>query len=462
MEELTDTVHTTASHMLFSQKLNQILEAKEGELVRVVPLGIRQPRMDGVKVVFTYQENPKKREVQDFVTFFKNRYFSLEKILRQRQELSGVLSVSRVLTKRDREHVAVIGIVTDKTITKNKHMILKIEDPTGEIKILINNKYIELFALGNDIVLDEVIGIIGIYSDKWIMANNILFPDIPRNKELKKSPESGSALFISDLHIGSKDFLEDQFVKMLKWIGGDVGSESQREISSNIKYIFVGGDLVDGIGIYQNQEETLTIKDIFKQYERCADFFSMIPEHIPIIMCPGNHDALRITEPQPALYKDFSKPMWDLKNIYLVSNPNVVNIGASDTFPGFDVLTYHGYSFDYYAANVNSIRQNGAYDRADLIMRFLLQRRHLAPTHTSTQYLPDTRKDPLIIEQVPDFFLTGHVHRSSVSMYRNITMVNGSCWQGTTAFQEKMGHNVEPCRVFAMDLVSRAVKILRF
>jgi DNA polymerase II small subunit len=95
-------------------------------------------------------------------------------------------------------------------------------------------------------------------------------------------------------------------------------------------------------------------------------------------------------------------------------------------------------------------------------MKFLLQRRHLAPSHASTLYMPDPDKDSLIIEQVPDFFVTGHIHYSSVAHYRNVTTICGSCWQARTSFQEKMGHRPQPCRVPIVDLKTRNVKILKF
>ncbi|MBI4448870.1 metallophosphoesterase [Candidatus Woesearchaeota archaeon] len=453
----------------FKQELGEIFARNDAQFSRLQANPQQRMRHDQVKVIWSYQEDPRKRGVQDFVTFFSNRFYALEKVLRQRQELAGVLSIGRVVQKKDRDQVAIIGIVVEKSVTKNNNLIIRLEDPSGEVNVLVSNKRSELFMLCRDIVHDEVIGVTGAFSEttgsggKWVMANNVYFPEIPRNKELKKASEEGYAVFISDIHVGSKEFLEENLRKMLQWTKGGIGTDEQKEIARKIKYIFVAGDLVDGVGIHMAQEEGLTIKDIFKQYECCADLFSAIPSHIPMIVCPGNHDALRITEPQPALYKDFSKAMWELPNIYLVSNPSVINIDATDVFPGFDMLMYHGYSFDYYAANVESIRYNGGYDRADLIMKFLLQRRHLAPAHTSTQYLPDTKKDPLVIEKVPDFFLTGHVHRASVSMYRNVTMVNGSCWQDMTPFQIKTGHqNIQPARAFAMDLQSRAIKILRF
>ena len=188
---------------------------------------------------------------------------------------------------------------------------------------------------------------------------------------------------------------------------------------------------------------------------------SKIPQHIEIIICPGNHDAVRVAEPQPIPFKEFASPIYDLPNVTLVSNPAIVNIHSTSTFPGFNVLMYHGYSFDYFIANVDSIRLNGGYNRADLVMKYLLQRRHLAPTFTSTPLIP-SEKDPLLIKQVPDIFVTGHIHYCVVSSYKNVSLISGSCWQGITSFQEKMGHKPEPARVPIINLKTREMKVLRF
>jgi DNA polymerase II small subunit len=171
---------------------------------------------------------------------------------------------------------------------------------------------------------------------------------------------------------------------------------------------------------------------------------------------------MRIAEPQPPLYKEFAEPLYRLPNTIMVSNPSLVNIDSSENFPGFDILLYHGYSFDFFVSEVDSIRNNGGYDRADLIMKFLLKRRHLAPTHTSTLYIPDTIRDPLVIDKVPDFFVSGHIHKSITANYRNTTMVCGSCWQSKTSFQEKVGHHPEPSRVPIANLKTREMKILKF
>lgn len=414
------------------------------------------------KIIYSYKEEPKKREPQDFVDYFNNRYAALEKILKQHHSLQNTVSINRIGNKGDKVSLAIIGMVNGKQITKNGNLMILLEDQTGQKKVIVNKNKPALFNEAKDIVLDEVIGVNGTSVENIIFANNIIWPDTPSNKELKKSNDEKYALFLSDLHVGSSKFLAEDFEKFLKWINCEMGNEQQRHIAKNVEYIFIAGDLVDGCGIYPEQDKELLTKDIYQQYKECAGLLQQIPQHITLIICPGNHDALRLSEPQPILSKDFAKPMYGLNNAIMVSNPGYVNIHSSNNFPGFDVMMYHGYSFDYFVAHVDSLRNQGGYDRADLIMKFLLKRRHLAPTHLSTLYIPDTKNDPLVVERVPDFFLSGHIHKTATANYRNTTLICGSCWQSKTLFQEKVGHNPEPSRVPIVNLQTRDIKILRF
>ncbi len=433
------------------------------KLLQISPIGESQQKNNNdILVKFSYEDQPLKKKVEDFILYFRERFKSLESIMRGRSELQNVVSINRITNKRERENISIIGLVSDKKITRNGNFILTLEDQTASINVIVNKSKPELFEMTKDIVFDEVIGVTGVNGDNIIFANNIIFPDIPLTKELKKSPDESYIIFLSDLHVGSEYFLEEKFIKFTNWLSGKVGSDVQKEMARKVSHIFVIGDLVDGLGIYPGQEEELTIKDIYKQYEECARYLLMIPNRINIIICPGNHDAMRIAEPQPPLYEDFSESIHKMSNTVLVSNPSIVNIGKREGFEGFDILLYHGYSFDYYIRNVESIRNNGGYDRADLIMKFLLQKRHLAPTYSSTLLVPSRDKDNLVISKVPDIFVTGHIHKTYVSSYRNVTLICGSCWQSTTPFQEKVGHHPEPARVPILNTQTRKVKILKF
>lgn len=414
-----------------------------------------------VEITFSYKEEPKKREVKDFLGFFTSRYNTIKPILENRKELQNLTSISRLSQKREREQAAIIGLVMDKQTTKAGNIMLTVEDLTGTIKVIVSQNS-DSYELAKDTVLDEVIGVAGTSGDKIMFASSMYVPDIPIYKELKKSPDETYALFLGDFHFGSKLFLKEPFEKLLKWISGEQTGDKQKEIASKVKYIFMAGDLVEGVGIYPGQENDLELQDIYDQYNELAKQLKRIPPDKQIITCPGNHDAMRIAEPQPPLYKDFAEAVWKLPNVTMVSNPAYINIHKSEKFPGFDILMYHGYSFIYYADQVESIRNLGGQKRSDLIMKFLLQRRHLAPTHTSTLYLPDASKDSLVIDKIPDFFVSGHIHRVSAANYRNITMINSSSWLEMTDYQEKVGLYPQPGRAVLVNLQTRKVKILKF
>lgn len=416
-----------------------------------------------VEVLFSYdQEITKKKEVKDFVNYFKHRYHAISKILKGRPELNRTISISRILEKKDSEKIALIGIVFQKEESKNGHIILTLEDPTGSIRVLVSKNNKELFEQAKDIVCDEVIGIVGMNKETIVFANNILWPDVPISKELKKSPDEAYAAFISDIHVGSSHFLEEQFEKFLSWINGEVGSEEQKALVSKIKYLIISGDNVAGVGIYPGQEEELKIPSIYDQYEKFISYIKRVPQRIKIVICPGNHDAGRLAEPQPPLAKKVAGELYKLPNVTLISNPGLVRIHKQDGFPGFDIFLYHGYSFNYFINNVDTLRNGGGYHRADLVMQFLLKRRHVCPTHTSTQYVPDHMQDPLVISTVPDIFVSGDIHYTSVASYNNVTLICSSCWESATDFQIKLGHDPEPARVPLVNLQTRKVRVLRF
>ncbi len=437
-----------------------VVETLSKPMVQVPALPSDYP----VKIVWDYDDKPGKRTMQDFVGYFNSRYNRISKILKTRQELQNATSISRINSSKDRQPAVVIGIVAEKEVTKNENIMLTLEDPTGRIKVLINKSKEDLFTAGQDIVHDEILGIAGTSSGNgFIFANSIHYPDIP-HQELKKAPDEAYAVFLSCVHIGSKLFLKEAFQKFLGWLRGENGTPEQRAMAAKVGYVFFIGDTVDGIGIYPAQAVELELKDIYQQYAEAARLLSQIPNHMNIILSPGNHDAQRLSEPQPKLYKDYAKPLWEIPNLIMTCNPCIVNIHAKEGFPGFNVLTYHGYSFDDYSEIVPSIKNSGknCSERTPLIMRFLLQRRHLAPVHDSTLYVPDPRADPLVLETVPDVFAAGHIHKSGTDNYRGVSIICCSTFQSKTDFQDRMGHVPDPGKVPVLNLQTRKVTMLDF
>ena len=414
--------------------------------------------LPSVEIISSYVDIPKKREVKDFVGYMKVRYHALKKLLLQRKELSTAISISKAFTKTAREPVAIIGFVYKKEQTKNGNYILELEDPTGIIKVLISSKNEELLPLMDQIVLDEVIGIVGIMADTIIFANALFFPDIPV-KEYKKTTDDVAVAFISDLHVGSKMFAREEFERFIDWLNLAHGSPEQVELAKKVKYLIISGDLIDGVGIYPGQDKELYIQDIYEQYAALAMYLSTLRKDIKMVICGGNHDALRLSEPQPPPSPEFARSLHTLKNATLVSNPALVRIHGM-----FDILMYHGYCFDYYMNNIDFLRKAGAYDASDMMMEFCLRKRHIAPTHISTLYIPDPEKDHLVIEKVPDFFVSGHIHHDvKIRSYKNVTLIGCCSFQHKTAFQEKLGHtNITWGRVPIINLKTRQVKIIDF
>ncbi|MEK6905636.1 MAG: DNA-directed DNA polymerase II small subunit, partial [Nanoarchaeota archaeon] len=444
------------SNDLIEPSISSLEEIKKQEPVHILP------STTSVSIIISYKNIPRKYHVEDFTNYFLSRYRFLESLLRQRQELQNTMPISRILSKKEKENVSIIALIDDISETKNGNIILTAEDLTGRIKVIFSKNKKELYQKAKDLALDEVIGITGALGDKIIFGEEITWPDIPANNQLKKSEAEEYAIFLSDIHMGSKLFLKEEFNKFLRWINAEAGNPSQKEVAKKVKYIIIAGDLVDGVGIYPSQQEELAFPNIIDQYEEFSKLIKKIPADKQIIICPGNHDAIHLAEPQSSFDEKFAPSLFKIPNVTLVTNPSLVNIGKTKTFSGFDVLLYHGYSFDYYVASVDSIRNNGGYHRADLIMKYLLKRRHLAPSFKSTPYFPGYKEDPLLIKKIPDFFISGHIHYSNVANYKGITTISGSCWQGTTSFQEKLGHQPEPARVPLVNLKTREVKVLKF
>ena len=410
-----------------------------------------------VNILSYTPKNHDKLEVKDFVNHFRKRFSDLKEILQERFELDNLLSIDKL--SKNKRGVSVIGMVYNKSVTKNKNILLEVEDLTGRIKILVSKSKIDVYKIAEEICLDSVLGFRCSGDDKILFANGIFFPD-SKIPERKRSPLEEYALFIGDLHFGSKLFLKEGFFRFFDYLTGKVDRSKEDEIKK-IKYLFITGDLVTGVGNYPEQEKDLNILDLEEQFIELAKILEKIPKHIKIIISPGNHDGVRIMEPQPVFDIKYAWPLYQLKNVIITENPCMLNIGAQDNFVGFDVLTYHGFSYPYYAGTIPELIKKKAMNSPEEIMKYLLKHRHLAPTHGSTQSYPH-KEDRLMIKNVPDIFVSGHTHKCGVSYYNNVLVISTSCWEAMTPYQEKFGNEPDHCKVPMVNLKTRAVKILDF
>ena len=89
------------------------------------------------------------------------------------------------------------------------------------------------------------------------------------------SPFGISVAFLSDVHVGSKTFLEAQWHKMVRWFNND-------PLAKTIKYLVLSGDCVDGVGIYPGQDKELSIPDLFAQYSEFARLLELLPDWVSV------------------------------------------------------------------------------------------------------------------------------------------------------------------------------------
>jgi len=375
---------------------------------------------------------------QDFAKLFLNRCATLRKILQsQRRELTNVIPINRI-NKSVMTEVQLIGIVKNVRNTSNGHRFIELEDETGTALLMGLKSDREVHQLAQEVVMDEIIGVNGKISKNGdlIILTNIVFPDISLQHNTHRAEVPICAAFLSDIHVGSSMFLEHEWNTFLKWINGNIGNSRQKKVAGDIKYIVIPGDVVDGIGIYPNQEKELSVTDIYKQYEALAQKLQYLPDHITIIMQPGNHDAVRPAEPQPTFEKEI-RDLFSGKDIRFVGNP------CSFSLHDVEVLSYHGQSLLDFATNIQYLKYNDPIE----IMKIMLKKRHLTPTYGGYTPLAPEHVDYMIIDKVPDIFVTGHVHMAAVDTYRGVTLINASSWQAQTPYQKMLNFDPDCAKV---------------
>ncbi|KYK34282.1 MAG: hypothetical protein AYK22_08965 [Thermoplasmatales archaeon SG8-52-3] len=389
----------------------------------------------------------------DFTKLFVDRYSVLRNILRkQRRELANAIPIDRA-KKSDFKEIQIVGIVKEVRTTSNGHRLIELEDESDTATCIALKDNRDILNMANEVVLDEVIGIRGQLSKNGdlVVIKNVVYPDISIQNERHKSDVSLYAAFLSDIHIGSKQFMEDEWQSFLRWINGEMGNSRQKDVAGKIKYLVIPGDVVDGIGIYPQQDKELSIVDVYRQYEALADQLRLIPDHISMIIQPGNHDAVRPAEPQPTFEKE-------IQDLFSGMNMNFVGNPCYFSLHGVEVLSYHGQSLLDYATNIQHLKYNEPVE----IMKVMLRKHHLAPIYGGYTPLAPEHLDYMVINRIPDIFVTGHVHLAQISDYRGITLINASSWQTQTSYQKMLNFVPDSGKLPIVNLKSGNVTMMDF
>jgi DNA polymerase II small subunit len=383
-------------------------------------------------------------EYDDFVRYFRDRYAKIREILSRRVTSRPIESLGRSTSGRE---VSLIGMIMDIRTTSKGNKVLELEDPTGMITAIIQ-KDSEIFDQSALVLPDEVLALTGISDGSGrVFVTSLLWPDMPNQSQpLEKG--TGCALMLSDIHVGSKYFMEDAWQRFVAWVNGEV--DDPTGLAAQVKYMVIAGDIADGIGIYPGQEADLAIKDIYEQYEKAAECLNCIREGISIIIAPGNHDIVRQAEPQPALPEAIQRLFVGDK--LFVGSPARINIG------GVSLLVYHGRSIDDLVLRVPGL----SYGAPEKAMIEMLRRRHLCPIYGSKVSIAPEHEDHYVISRPPAILHCGHVHTVGVARYKGVVVINSGTWQSQTEFQRKMNIQPQPASIPLIDLATMNVRKLLF
>ncbi len=392
--------------------------------------------------------------VEGYTALFQSRFEKTMRILAQRPDSKRISKVSavkhRVRISKQAERgekslhgaassIIVAGLLMSKRIKKND-VELAIDDYSGILTAISTvedvKKQTSTLALDQMVMLELENG----KARPGLTIKSVMMPDIPDHLP-NKSKSEAYAVLISDLHVGSKYFMKTEFLRFLDWLS----SSSDDDIVKKIKFLCVGGDLIDGIGIFPNQDKELLEIDAAKQMSHAAQLLAKVPKHIKVLVIPGNHDLGRRALPQPAIpRKDLGEQFYGLENCMMLGNPAFVELN------GVKVLMYHGQGLDDIIATIPGL----SYSKPSEAMKVLLKARHLAPIYGDRTPIAPEQEDMMVITEVPDIFHSGHVHVVDVQSYRGTLVVNSGAWQSQTKYQQTMGITPTPGMAVIVNLAT--------
>lgn len=376
--------------------------------------------------------------IDGFTMLFKDRYSKLLKIMTQRAQARKLTPIQNITNGKLGDEVFIGGLLMDRKMERDVTKIV-IDDPTGSVEILIFNK--ELQETANSLLMDQFL-MVGITNGKngGFIAKELVVPDIPEHISNRSTTET-YAVLISDIHIGSKYFMEKEFVEFISWLS------SPDPVARKVRFLLICGDVVEGVGIFPNQNKELVLNNINDQMAKAAELLEKIPKHIKTFIIPGNHDPGRRALPQPAIPEKYNMNMWNRENLFMLGNPSLLDLN------GVKILMFHGQSLDDVVATTPGL----SYVQPAKAMRALLRTRHLSPIYGKRTPIAPEVEDFMVIDEVPDIFHSGHVHVVDLDMYRGTLIVNSGAWQSQTPYQASVGITPTPAIAIIINLSNMKV-----
>lgn len=383
---------------------------------------------------------------EEFRLYFTVRYQRLREVFEKRG--IAVYSPSEIKAQGLKE-AYVVGMVSEVRPIKNGYNVF-IEDPKGIWRVIVPKGDRLLEERVEELLPDMVVTIRVRSRPSGLLAQDILLPDIPPAPSRKLYGPDVNICVISDVHIGSSRFNEELFKDFLEWLSSD------DDDAAKTAFLIINGDLVDGVYVYPGQENELAISSLNKQFEKASELLRKIPERITVIYAPGNHEPVRKALPQPSIQPKYRDILGLQDQLVYVGNP------AWLSFNDVNLLIFHGQTLDDIIQSGSRFSYSTIHQDAVGLLEFVLKARHLAPTYGVVTPLLPLRDDPLMISDVPDVFVTGHIHVATHGAYKGVQIVNTGTWQERTSFQASIGLEPTVGTVAILNLKTMKINIKRF
>ena len=141
-----------------------------------------------------------------FGALFSNRFSKLKQMISNRPEAKLLKPISFVMaSKSDNNDVFVCGLLVERSSERNVTKLV-VDDPTGSLEGVVFDK--DLQNIANSLLIDQfVMERVSLGKSGGFIVKDIIVPNIPDHIPNYSKTET-YAVFLSDLHIGSKYFME--------------------------------------------------------------------------------------------------------------------------------------------------------------------------------------------------------------------------------------------------------------
>jgi len=324
---------------------------KKDELPSNITMDFVKKTLLGLEVVQDFSAPQKTYTTENAIRYFNNRYETMKMFFMDKPSLENLVSINKITDNIKK--FSIIAMVKEKDAHEKT---VAVEDQTGEILVAIDSKDFE------DIVPDEIVGMVCEKAGSLPKAANVIFPDVPLKRDVNKTDEDVFCLFISDFHFGSENFNKKYYENFLEWL--------KKTNYSNL-FIFVLGGI---------SSEEKTVKE----------FFSELPKDSVKIYLRDERDA------------GFSSDC-------NLNNPCMVRIG------GVVILLCSGRVLEFYVKLWDGLS-------VEKVMLNLLKKRHIDPVFSANKKIYD--KDIFVLETLPDIFVASHFHRPGELNYKGTSILS--------------------------------------